>query len=208
VLVRHRMPPLCDLDALTGEPVRRGSASAVRYERARPGELVHIDVKKLGRIPEGGGWRAKGRGSRPGSLRATGYDYVHSAIDDHSRLAYAEELADEVDRRWDSQAPREVSTTMVGIDVAAIRTLPPDEAYQAIFKIWAGGNGKGAAELLKVLTATYPKDQPLAFFQAIVYRGTYGSPEGVLQKIVALNPQSPAGQCAQLTIRRVTGGSR
>ena len=95
VLARHRMPALAALDALTGEPVRRGPMSRVRYERARPGELIHIDVKRLGRIPEGGGWRAHGRGSRPRALRAIGYDYVHSAIDDHSRLAYAELHPDE-----------------------------------------------------------------------------------------------------------------
>ena len=57
VLARHGLPRLRDLDALTGEPVRRGPVSRLRYERARPGELVHMDVKKLGRIPEGGGWR-------------------------------------------------------------------------------------------------------------------------------------------------------
>jgi transposase InsO family protein len=89
------MPRLAELDALTGEPVRRGPMSRVRYERERPGELVHIDVKQLGRIPEGGGWRAHGRGVRPSALRALGYDYVHSAIDDHSRLAYAEIHPDE-----------------------------------------------------------------------------------------------------------------
>jgi transposase InsO family protein len=95
VLRRHGVPPLRELDALTGEPVRRGPMSRVRYERERPGELVHLDVKRLGRIPDGGGWRAHGRGARPGRLGAIGYDYVHSAVDDHSRLAYAEVLPDE-----------------------------------------------------------------------------------------------------------------
>lgn len=95
VLARHEMPRLRDLDALTGQPVRRGPRSAVRYERERPGELVHVDVKKLGRIPDGGGWRAHGRGARPKALRAIGYDYVHSAVDDHSRLAYSEIHPDE-----------------------------------------------------------------------------------------------------------------
>ncbi len=90
VLSRHRMPLLRDLDALTGEPVRRGPVSGVRYERARPGELVHIDVKKLGRIPEGGGWRAHGRITGVNRHQRPGYDFVHSAIDDHSRLAYSE----------------------------------------------------------------------------------------------------------------------
>ena len=90
VIRRHAMPLLRDLDALTGAPVRRGPVSPVRYERERPGELVHIDVKKLGRIPDGGGWRAHGRGPKPTIARAQGYDYVHSAVDDHSRLAYCE----------------------------------------------------------------------------------------------------------------------
>ncbi len=95
VLRRHRLPLLRELDALTGEPVRRGSVSRRRYERERPGELIHIDVKKLGRIPTGGGWRAYGRGVRPNRHRGPGFDYVHSAVDDHSRLAYSEIHPDE-----------------------------------------------------------------------------------------------------------------
>ncbi len=69
-------------------------APIVRYERARPGELVHLDTKMLGRIPLGGGHRTNGR--RPGDRHhSLGFNRVHLAIDDHSRLAYAEELADE-----------------------------------------------------------------------------------------------------------------
>jgi transposase InsO family protein len=94
-LRRNHMPHLSMLDALTGVPVRRGPATRVRYERDRPGELVHIDVKKLGRIPAGGGWRAYGRTSRPATNRRVGFDYVHSAIDDHSRVAYSEIHPDE-----------------------------------------------------------------------------------------------------------------
>jgi transposase InsO family protein len=90
VLARHRMPRLWELDQLTGEPVRSGPASRVRYERQRPGELIHIDTKKLGRIREGGGWRARGRAQAPSMRGRLGYDYIHAAIDDHSRLAYAE----------------------------------------------------------------------------------------------------------------------
>ena len=60
-----------------------------------PGELIHIDVKKLGRIPDGGGWRAHGRTNRPTASAGIGFDYVHAAIDDHSRLAYAEIHPDE-----------------------------------------------------------------------------------------------------------------
>ena len=67
VIARAGLPRLGDCDALTGAPVRRGPVSRVRYERQRPGELVHVDIKKLGRIPEGGGWRAHCTGSRNGS---------------------------------------------------------------------------------------------------------------------------------------------
>ena len=56
VLRRRGMPYLCDCDPMTGAVIRASKSTAVRYERARPGELVHMDVKKLGRIPEGGGW--------------------------------------------------------------------------------------------------------------------------------------------------------
>jgi transposase InsO family protein len=96
VLRRHGMHRLAWLDRPTGQLIRR-------YERARPGELVHVDVKKLGAIRAGGGWRVHGRGSaqethsRNEQLagRRVGYDYVHCAIDDHTRLAYAEIHPDE-----------------------------------------------------------------------------------------------------------------
>jgi transposase len=98
VLARHRVPRLAALDPISGEVIKASKATAVRYERSRPGELVHMDVKKIGRIPDGGGWRAHGRASgsitRDRSTRV-GFDYVHSLVDDHSRLAYAEILPDE-----------------------------------------------------------------------------------------------------------------
>jgi transposase InsO family protein len=98
VLARRGAPRLAALDPLTGQVLRASKATAVRYERARPGELVHMDVKKLGRIPDGGGWRALGRAARETTRNRTsklGYDYVHSLVDDHSRLAYSEILPDE-----------------------------------------------------------------------------------------------------------------
>ena len=68
-------------------------------EMSRPGELVHVDVKKLGRIPKGGGWRIHGRGATPVGQShkrvPIGYAYVHSAVDAYSRLAYSEVLSDE-----------------------------------------------------------------------------------------------------------------
>jgi transposase InsO family protein/transposase len=86
-----------------GKLGRLGLEPAVRYERSRPGELVHVDVKKLGRIERGAGHRATGRRHYTPRLTAksgrrhgtAGWDFVHIAIDDHSRLAYAEVLPDE-----------------------------------------------------------------------------------------------------------------
>ena len=95
VLRRHRMPLLRELDPVTGTVIRVTRRSAQRYEHDYPGSLIHIDVKKLGRIPDGGGWRVHGRSERPNRHRGQGYDYVHTAIDDHSRLAYAETHVDE-----------------------------------------------------------------------------------------------------------------
>ena len=93
VLARHHLPRLVELDSITGERIRASKATAVRYERERPGELVHMDVKKLGKIPDGGGWRARGRAvgsaARDRSTRV-GFDYVHSLVDDYSRLAYSQ----------------------------------------------------------------------------------------------------------------------
>ena len=98
ILRRHHVPYLRDCDPMTGQVIRSSKQTAVRYERDRPGELAHMDVKKIGRIPDGGGWRALGRGA--GSIQrdrntVVGFDYVHSLVDDHSRLAYSEVLPDE-----------------------------------------------------------------------------------------------------------------
>jgi Integrase core domain len=96
VLRRRGAPYLRNCDPMTGELIRACKTTAVRYERDRPGELVHMDVKKLGRIPDGGGWRAHGRDNIARPPKAgRGFDYVHSLIDDHSRLAYSEILPDE-----------------------------------------------------------------------------------------------------------------
>ena len=99
VLVRRGISRLRDLD-VSGEDLRE---PVIRYEWARPGDMVHVDVKKLGRIPDGGGHRVHGRGSTQhrATVRAktrgvrAGYVYLHSAVDDHSRRAYTEELGDE-----------------------------------------------------------------------------------------------------------------
>jgi transposase InsO family protein len=101
VLARYRLPRLAHLDRATGAPVRR-------YERSRPGELVHIDIKKLGNIPDGGGHRVVDRAQGRRNGRASqalvpkrksgakiGYACLHTAIDDNSRTAYTEILPDE-----------------------------------------------------------------------------------------------------------------
>jgi transposase InsO family protein len=69
----------------------------VRFERDRPGELLHVDVKKLARIRPGGGWRVLGRSAKTHAPRSggPGYDYLHAAVDDRSRYAYVEVLDDE-----------------------------------------------------------------------------------------------------------------
>lgn len=98
VLRLHHVPYLRHCDPLTGAVIRSSRSTAVRYERERPGELVHVDVKKIGRIPDGGGWKAHGRAATNAAKRKRpriGYDYVHSMVDDHCRLAYSEIHPDE-----------------------------------------------------------------------------------------------------------------
>lgn len=91
VLKRHGLNCLHCLNRTTREPMR--------YERQRPGELLHLDIKKLGRIPDGGGWPFQDepdpakRGPR--KRQKLGYEYLHLAIDDHTRLAYGEVLPNE-----------------------------------------------------------------------------------------------------------------
>ena len=103
VLVRCRLNRLTHVDRVTGEPIRR-------YEHPHPGSLIHVDVKKLGNVPDGGGWRFLGRQQGDQSRLATksrtgvknayygpkvGTAFVHTVIDDHSRVAYAEIHDDE-----------------------------------------------------------------------------------------------------------------
>ena len=88
ILVRHRLNRLAHLDRPTAQVIRR-------YERDRPGELVHVDVKKLGRIPDGGGHKVLGRQAGRARRSSMGFDYIHSAVDDHTRLAYSEIHGDE-----------------------------------------------------------------------------------------------------------------
>ncbi|WP_342762548.1 IS481 family transposase [Dermabacter hominis] len=98
VLDRYQMPRLTHIDQATGLPFR--APKPVRYEMTRPGELVHVDVKKLGRIPDGGGHRMLGRAAgvknnNGHGKNGRGYAFLHHAVDDYSRLAYSEILTNE-----------------------------------------------------------------------------------------------------------------
>jgi transposase InsO family protein len=94
VLVRCRLNRLTHLDRVTGEPIRR-------YEHAYPGSMLHVDVKKLARVPDGGGWRYVGKQQGTKNTRTKtntsrrGTCYLHTVIDDHSRVAYVEAHDDE-----------------------------------------------------------------------------------------------------------------
>jgi transposase InsO family protein len=102
ILARHQVPHLAAIDPVTGEALRSSRRSPNRYEHPTPGAMIHVDVKKLGRIPAGGGWRLHGRDAAVSVANRhkktkIGYDFVHTAIDDHTRLAYSEVLPDEKD---------------------------------------------------------------------------------------------------------------
>jgi len=94
VLSRFGLAKLSWLDRATGRVIRR-------YEHEKPGDMIHVDIKKLGRIPDGGGHRvlnrAAGKRNKTGTAanRRPGYAYLHNAVDDHSRFAYTEILEDE-----------------------------------------------------------------------------------------------------------------
>jgi transposase InsO family protein len=132
VLARNGVPHLCELDSITGELLRVSRKTTVRYERERPGELVHMDVKKLGRIPEGGGWRAEGQTTQNHRSRLNktrlGYDYVHSLVDDHSRLAYSEILPDEKGITCAAFLERAIAY-FAGHGIARIERLITDNAW-------------------------------------------------------------------------------
>ena len=95
IVARNGLPRLADVDRVTGEPRRRGPVTPRRYERERPGELVHVDVKKVARVPDGGGRRARGADALRHADSGAGTACLHVAVDDRSRVAYAELLGDE-----------------------------------------------------------------------------------------------------------------
>lgn len=131
ILRRHHVPHLAACDPMTGQVIRASKTTAVRYERDRPGELLHMDVKKIGRIPDGGGWRAHGRDMGSSSARKktkVGYDYVHSVVDDHSRVAYSEILPDETAATTAAFFERAINE-LRSLGIARIEAVMTDNAW-------------------------------------------------------------------------------
>lgn len=100
IIARAGLPALHELDPVTGIRICASRRTTNRYEHEQPGDLIHIDVKKIGRVPEGGGWRIDGPDTidhdrnRDRSTKL-GMDHMHVAVDDHSRLAFVRDLPDE-----------------------------------------------------------------------------------------------------------------
>jgi transposase InsO family protein len=134
VLRRHHVPPLSAIDAITGQPVRRRH-SGIRYERRTPGELLHVDVKKLGRVPDGGGWRLHGR-REDARGRGIGYDYLHVAVDDHTRIAYVEALPDERDTTAAGFLHRAVTWFRLEHRVRVLRVLTDNAKVYRVGTNW------------------------------------------------------------------------
>lgn len=137
VLARYGCPPLRWVDPVTGIRVKTSRSRPARYEKATPGELVHMDVKKLGRIPDGGGHRIHGmqQGRKNRAGKGHGYAFIHSAVDDHSRVAYSEILDDE--RKETVVAFWARATTWfasVGIQVKAVMTDNGNPYRSRLFK--------------------------------------------------------------------------
>ena len=137
VLVRYGAPPLAWTDPATGVRIKTSRPKTRRYEHARPGDLVHVDVKKLGRIPDGGGHKVLGRsqGRKVKGRAKPGYAYLHHALDDHSRLVYSEILTDETKETAAAFWRRaEAYFTSCGITVGAVLT-DNGSAYRS--HLWA-----------------------------------------------------------------------
>jgi transposase InsO family protein len=138
ILTRYGALRLRWTDPATGAPVRAQRRQVVRYERELPGELVHVDVKKLGRIPDGGGHRVHGRSAgghnssahrdpsrarKVGGRPNLGYAYLHHAMDDHSRYTYSEILNDETKQSASSFMTRAIAHfASIGVTITRVMT--------------------------------------------------------------------------------------
>lgn len=120
VLHRTGTPRLADLDRPTGLPVRR-------YQACHPGELVHQDHKKLGRIPDGGGHRVLGRAAAPSRHRGLGYDHFEVVIDDRSRRSIVVQVPDESGAS--AAAALDLAITAFEADGIAVERVMTDNAW-------------------------------------------------------------------------------
>ena len=155
ILRRNGLPRLYEVDTITGEVIRASKSTAVRYERDRPGELVHVDVKKLGRIPPGGGWRVHGRDA--GSIAAKkkariGYDFFHSMVDDHTRLAYSEIHDDEQGKTAAGFLTR-AATFFAGHGIDSIKRVMTDNR-------WSYTKSSDVAAAIKAMGASHKTIRP------------------------------------------------
>jgi transposase len=142
VLRRERISRLSFID--------RPTRTVVRYERDRPGELLHVDVKKLGRIREGGGWKMRGRDmGTTGEMKRikVGYDYLHVAVDDHSRVAFVQALTDERAPTC-AQFVRDAAAYFASEGVAIERVMTdnarnytPSTVFKKAWSTWASAIG-------------------------------------------------------------------
>ncbi|MFD3941164.1 IS481 family transposase, partial [Streptomyces sp. NPDC058611] len=144
VLTRFKLARLTHMDRATGRVIRR-------YEREKPGELVHVDIKKLGNIPDGGGHKILGRQAGRKKRPRLGYSHIHTAVDDHSRLAYSEILTDEKKETATAFWTRaQAYFTSVGITVERVLT---DNG--ACYKSHAWRDMLAAAEITHKRTRPY-----------------------------------------------------
>lgn len=143
IVARNGLPRLADVDCVTGEPRRRGPVTTRRYERERPGELVHVDVKKVARVPVGGGWRARGAGALDHGRGSGGRLLcLHVAVDGHSRVAYAELLGDEREETCVAFMGRARDFYRgLGVEAGRVMTDNGPGYRSALFNGWLGAAG-------------------------------------------------------------------
>ena len=142
VLQRYRCPRLKWTDPATGTRIKTSKADKNSYVHDAPGDLVHVDVKKLGRVPDGGGWRFRGfqAGKHNKTKKPAGYAFLHHAVDDHSRLAYSEIHADERKETAVAFWKRAVKFFRAhGITIKAVLT-DNGNAYRS--RLWAKAMGR------------------------------------------------------------------